>query len=99
MDDRPDVLEDVLIESGVLAEWQALARRHRELYGAALSPASEERAYLNGDGSLVVYIDVPGLPRLELRVKAGRWYWKGGGGPGVGRFGCGPATRRETSDA
>lgn len=76
---RRDTLDRVLLSVEVVRAWEAHAASiAAQLTAAGISPADipDEQAEQQADGSLLIYVEVPGQPRIGMRVPAGAWRWR-----------------------
>jgi hypothetical protein len=71
-------LDDVLTTQAALAAWEDFARRIGEairLMDRTIDPKSipDEQARVEADGSLTVYVVVPGLGEMSLTLPPDQW--------------------------
>ncbi|HCM36984.1 MAG: hypothetical protein A3J30_03515 [Candidatus Wildermuthbacteria bacterium RIFCSPLOWO2_02_FULL_47_9c] len=69
-------LDQVNISPVVLAVWDELARHIGELaarYGISSKEIPDERARIEGDGSLTIFVELPRLGEVSLRVPPAHW--------------------------
>lgn len=78
-----DVLDKVSITPGVWQRWNNFC--HDLTKAAALktgwrptSPIPDEQAEVQEDGSLLLWVQPPGLARIEMRIAPGEWTWMDG---------------------
>jgi hypothetical protein len=72
-------LDSVLLSPATVEAWHALARRIGETLkvfadeGRELLPIPDERARANDDGTLTIYVEIPGVVNISLDVPADQW--------------------------
>lgn len=75
-----DILDRVSLTPAAVAAWQAFARRVAAALPAGLDPADipDEQAEPLPTGELRVWVDVPGVGTVEMRLPASEWAWADG---------------------
>lgn len=71
-----DVLGKIVITEETLNNWNKLCEKF--VADNACSKPSEipdEQAFVNDDGSLVIFVKIPNSPELKMRVPATDWAW------------------------
>jgi hypothetical protein len=69
----------VSLSPQVFTAWQEMASRvavvlaQMEEAGTEIPPIPDERARLNDDGTLTIFVGVPGILKVEMEVLADQW--------------------------
>ena len=81
-EEKADCLDFVLITPTVFRVWMNEVVPHAvsELIarGANLDSIPDERGRVEEDGSLTIYVDLPGGIEVKMSVPPDQWDWKGG---------------------
>jgi hypothetical protein len=74
-----NLLDNILLSTRVYLEWMdRVGSAADALRSCGLSPEDipDETAEVMPDGSLRIFVPLPGRPPLELLVPSGEWAWK-----------------------
>lgn len=71
-------LDEIVLSEEAAHAWLGIAERvvrALQIAGFTLDPASiaDERARVNADGTLAIYVSVPGIIDVSMVVPAGQW--------------------------
>lgn len=72
-------LDQVNISSAVYQAWQALAKHFAEiavLLGIPPDKIPDEQGRIENDGSLTIFVELPNIGEVSLRVPPGQWAWR-----------------------
>jgi hypothetical protein len=75
-----DILNDIDLTMAAYSAWNECCQRSVESFrdrGLRPEEIPEECAELGPDGTVLIYVDVPRVGRIEMTVPAGQWAWRG----------------------
>ena len=70
-------LDDVLLSPAAVAAWQEMAVRIASaLQGVQPSDIPDEKACINDNGTLTIYVKIPGNADISLDVPTDQWAYR-----------------------
>ena len=70
-------LDDVLLSPAAVVAWQEMAARIASaLQGVRPSDIPDEQARINDNGTLTIYVKIPGKADISLDVPADQWAYQ-----------------------
>lgn len=72
------VLDKVNITPKAYSAWLGICEEHIMGLAASSLPSDipDEKGAIQADGSLLIYVDLPGAYRVQMRVEPDEWAWR-----------------------